>query len=139
MEGGIEAGNLDDVRVFAQQDVHGLQRKRLMQRGQRDVAAQVGQRLRIDAGGRRVLGAAVHHAVRYRNHTPPVQARPDALADDLERRGMWMPCVQFDAVRGNAGFAEVRRRSADALHLAIPQRRARKRVYIGCEQRELDA
>ena len=139
VEAGVEAGDLGDVRALAQQDLDGLQRERLVQRRQRDVALEVGQHLGIDAHRVEVLATAVDHAVRDRGHAAPVEPGQDALPDQRQRVAVGVVRAQFDRERRHVGLAEIRRRPADALHLAVPQRPARQRHGAGIEHGELDA
>ena len=139
MEAGVETGHLRQLGRLAQQDLDRLQRERLVQRRQRHVARQVGQHAGIDPRGLEVAAAAVHHAMRDRGEASAVQSRAHALQDQRQRRAVGVCLVERNRERRNAAFAEVGRRPADALHLAVPQRLARQRRGGRVEQRELDA
>ena len=142
VEGGVEAGHLHQFGPLAQQDVHGLQRKGLVQWRQRDEGLEVGQHAGIDAHGLEVAAAAVHHAVGDGGHAGAVQlrqARGDALADQLQRGAVGVGCVQGDGKGRHAALAEVGRGPAYALDLAVPQRLARQRALGTVEDGELDA
>jgi hypothetical protein len=52
-----------------------------------------------------------------------------ALADVFQRGVIRLSRVQFDRLRGHAGFAEAGGVAADALDLAVPHGRARQRDW----------
>ena len=139
VEAGVEAGHLQQARVLVQQDVDGFQREGLVERCQRDIAAQVFEHAGVHAHRFEVPVAAVHHAVRDQAHAMSVQAGEDAFADQRQRVAVRARGIERDRERRDAAFAEVGLRAADALHLAIPQRPARQRCNGGIEHRELDA
>ena len=139
VEAGIEAGHLGDVRALAQEDLDRLQREGLVQRCQRDVALEVGQHTGIHPHRCEVLAAAVDHAMGDGGDRAAVEAGDDAFADQLQGGAIRGCGVQLDRERHHSGLAEVRLRSTDALHLAVPLRLARRRIGIGVVHGELDA
>ena len=139
VERGVEARDLRQVRRLGEQDLDRLQRERLVQRRQRDVALQVRQHRMVHADRRRVLAAAVHDAVGHGRGQPSaglLDARSRARAA-LRRRTASSPS-RTSAVGGAPACTSF------ALLPPMPstwpaQRLARQRGHCRIEQRELDA
>jgi hypothetical protein len=127
------------LRLFAQQDLDGFQRERLVQRRQWNETLEIGKHRRIDAGWLEVLAATVDDAVGDGDDLPAVQAGEDAFTDQRQRRAIGMRAIELNCEWHNAGFAEVGLRPTDALHLAIPHGFARQGIGRCIEHRELDA
>ena len=141
VKGGVKACHLRQFGVAFKQCRNRFERKRLVQRRERNVAAQVGQHLRVHAHRVRVFGAAMHHAVHHRNDVVPAvcHALQHACTDVLQRGVVGVRGVQRHWAGGHAGFAKGGRGAGDAIHFAVPKRFARQGLHAGVKQRELDA
>ena len=139
VEGRVEAGHLWQIWLLPQQDLHGFEREWLVQRGQRNVALEVGQDIRVHAHGHEVFTAAVDDTVGDRTYVAAVEPPADTIADEAQCGAIRMCRVQFDRERRNSGLSEIRVGAADSLHLAIPQCLTRQWRGRGIEHRKLDA
>ena len=86
MERRVEACDLRQVWQLGEENFDRLDRKRLVQRREGDVAPEVGQHARVDAHRRRILAAAVHDAVSHRRRRSATRLPFDAGSDTLQRR-----------------------------------------------------
>ena len=92
-----------------------------------------------DQGGRKVMLAAMYHAVRHGGRALALQALEHALAYQRQGCGVGVLGVQRDRLGRLAGLVKGGGGPAYALHLAAPQRLAWHGDSGGVEQRELDA
>ena len=138
VEGRVEAGDLEDVRAFAKQNSDGFEGEWLVQRRQRDIAPEIAQHVVVDHRRGEVLAAAMHHAMGDGDDAVSPHARCHLFANHLQGGTVRIFGIEFDGEWRDAGFAEIRLSAADALHFSVPERRARQRIDIGVEHRELD-
>ncbi|MCY1227866.1 hypothetical protein D9M72_401560 [compost metagenome] len=132
VEGGVEAGHLQQVRHgFA----HGADRgqvMRLVQRRQRHQRLQFRDHVVVDAHGLREVGAAMHHAMADRHRR--IVAQPDAEHQPHQPEGgvvVGHLRLREGLVGDHAAVGHARgqaRRHADAFDLAV---RAQHRVDVG--------
>src|SRR5690606_30916515 len=113
-----------------------LEREGLVQRRQRNEAAQVLEYAVVHAHRFEVLAATVHHPVRDGADATPGEAFEDAVADQGQRAAIGRVGVEPDRERRDPALAEVGRGATDALHLAVPQRPARQWINAAVVDRE---
>ena len=105
MKAGVEAGELRQVWVGEQQPLDGFERKRLVQRRERNVGFEIGEHASINTNGIGVLAAAVHHAVRHRRELALAKPGDHPLANALQRREVGVLRIQPKRLWRDAGFA----------------------------------
>ena len=141
VEGGVETGHLRQVGHAVHQCGNGFQRVGLMQRGQRDVALQVGQHLGIHAHRMGILGAAMHDTVCHTDEPTLTHTLADPRTDVVDRGDIRTAAVIFGTQRaaGGIGVLVGDIGAANVHRLAAPHRALGQRMFSGIVQGELDA
>jgi hypothetical protein len=135
----VEARDLRQVGHVGEQDLDRLQRERLVQRRQRDVALQIREDIVVDADGCGVLVAAVHDPMHDCHRRSSAGLRDDGCAHVPQRGVVGLLDIECERCRWRSRLHELRAIAADAFDLARPDGLARQRRHRGVEQRELDA
>lgn len=135
MESGVEACDLRNLRLLAQQKNDGLQRERLVEWREGDAGRLIAQHGAIDAYRNDGLTTAMHHVVGY----GAIPAAGNVFQNELQHTAIRMFRVKWNAERWNTGFAKVRGRHASGWYLAVPQRPAWQWINGSPEDGKLDA
>ncbi len=101
VEGGVETGDLRQIRLHL---LHGTDRRqvvRLMQRRQRDEVLEAAHRFRCHQQGSRVVGAAMHDAVADAGQNTALETRAKQSGDPLQRLRMTAHLALVPLLVGN--------------------------------------